>query len=357
MLCLKIIAVCFWFVLVPAILGDKGTDKHSEKENPVLSYVMGWMKLLAVFQILAIPSIFLKMRLTVLVILWSLLVLAWMIYLLWKNKGHYITLVKNAGLWSWHLCIYEYAAVFFIILQVVGVTMFASSDADDAMYVSTAVTADYTDTMFQYVGDTGAEYGQFPTRYVMSPFPIFVAALSRLISIHPTIVAHTILPVFFIPLSYCVYYLLFMELFGKNRRKAALGLCFLSLLNVWGNVSVYTAATFLFLRIWQGKAILANVILPLVIYWLFLVYDNALKSERLCMKNLMITMTAGCLVSSMGIFLEPMLAGVFAVVFALKRKEIRMFIQILTGCLPNVIYGLWYLVLISSIQGQIPRFL
>ncbi len=349
MLCLKILAVCFWLVFLPAILGNGAADKHSGKKSLVLSYVMGWMKLLALFQILAIPSIFLKVPLTVLVILWSFLVLSRMIYILWKHRRHYIDFVKNIGSWSRHLCVYEYAAVFFILLQVAGVTMFASSDADDAMYVSTAVTADYTDTMFQYVGDTGAEYSQFPTRYVMSPFPIFVAALSRLIRIHPTIVAHTILPVFLIPLSYCVYYLLFMELFKKNRRKAALGLYFLSLLNVWGNVSVYTAATFLLIRIWQGKAVLANVILPMIIYLLFLVYDNILKNETFCIKNLIITMTAGCLVSSMGIFLEPMLVGVFAVIFALKRKNIRNFFQILTGCLPNVIYGLWYLVLVSSL--------
>lgn len=352
MIILKIILLGFWFIFVPIMMGNRiGRTGKISGEKVLLSYVLGWIRMMAIFQLMALPLIFLYARLTTLVFLWSACILCILSYLIWRNRGNYKSALKSLHKMKTHLLATEVVAVLLIVIQLVGVSVFMSSDADDAFYVSEAVTSDYTDTMFQYMGDTGEPYKQFPTRYVMSPFPIFTATLSRLVCTHPTIVAHTLIPIFFIPMSYMVYYLLLNVLFKGNRKKVSLGLCFISILNIWGNVSVYTAATFLMIRIWQGKAILANIILPFITYFLIRIHKRILLDKEITKTGLLAPMMSACLVSSMGIFLAPILVGTYTLIsLIVSNRKIRDFFKILLGCLPNIIYGLWYLLLLKMVS-------
>ena len=67
----------------------------------------------------------------------------------------------------------------------------------------------------------------------------------RQVQMHPTIVAHTIMPVFFVALAYAVYVLLGQKLFRGDTRSTGMFLCFLSLIHVFSYYSVYTQGTFM----------------------------------------------------------------------------------------------------------------
>ena len=79
----------------------------------------------------------------------------------------------------------------------------------------------------------------------------------------------------FIPMSYGVAYMIAKRIFGDARLEISLFMVLYAVLQQYGYVSVYTASTFLLFRIWQGKAMLANVFLPC----LLLLGDTALKKR------------------------------------------------------------------------------
>ena len=166
------------------------------------------------------------------------------------------------------------AALILIAVQTVvcGTTM--HMDQDDAFYIGTAVTSVNTDSIFQYDCYTGAEYAVLPSRYILSPFPIFLAVLAQISGMHPTIIAHTVFPLLLIPLSYYVYWLIGRQMFQQSRDQAAVFLLLVSVVQMFSYYSVYTAGAFLLLRIWQGKAVLANILLPAVFYLGLLILDK-----------------------------------------------------------------------------------
>ena len=66
-----------------------------------------------------------------------------------------------------------------ILIQLVVVVLYAHMDEDDAFYVGTATTAVETDSLYAYNPYTGAAYNVLPSRYILSPFPAFLAVTSR----------------------------------------------------------------------------------------------------------------------------------------------------------------------------------
>ena len=356
MFVLKIFLIILWLVAVPIVLGNKMAENRQWDACTIfLSFIMGWIKMMAIFQIIAVPAIFLKINLSTLTIIWSIIIVGGLLY----NLYHYYMIRKTIRKCFWKekstWGTVEKIALGLVALQLVLVTFFTSSDMDDSFYVASAVTAEHTNTIFQYIGDTGAVYTQYPSRYVLSPFPIFTAMISRILQIHPAIVAHTIFPLIFIPMSYMVFYLIFRKCFTA-KKSAAIGTCVICILNIWSNISVYTASTFLLTRSWQGKAILANLIFPLLTYFFIEIYQLGEHGVAMKWRDLFFTMTTTCLLSSMGIFLALLFIAIYALVFLIARRKLRTIFKIIMCCIPNFIYGVGYLILLIYMFGAIPNF-
>lgn len=338
---LKLFLTGLWLVLVPSLIGILSLKKSGNHNHAALPYVQGWLIMMSVFQLLVIPMIFLRIRFHVLVIIWSVGMLALAILSLVLARRTYtykaIKLKRYLKAIPWTMVL----AIILISIQTLVIVFFQHVDDDDAFYVGTAVTTIQNNSMYEIDPYTGAQYGMFPSRYVLSPFPVFIALIGKLTMLHPTIMAHTILPFFLIPLAYLVYYLIGKELFRKDSKKIGTFLCMVSVLNIWGNFSVYTTSSFLMFRIWQGKSILGNILLPLVLFCML----RLSKDERKWYYwLLMITLVlSGSMVSSMGIFLMPMSLGIYAVINAIIKKEVKTFFKILLCCIPSVIYGFIYI--------------
>lgn len=96
-------------------------------------------------------------------------------------------------------------------------------------------------------------------------------------------------------------------------------------------------------RIWQGKAVLAAVILPFLIYLgLALVLEDQPEYPwlLLAMANL-----AACHVSSMGIMLAPVVTGLFVLLALVKNRSPRRFLYGILCCMPSLLLGSVYLCL------------
>lgn len=143
--------------------------------------------------------IFFKLPLHVLVAAYGCFALALAVYgslaLGRRKRSISEKLAASGKRFSWEMT----AAILLILLQVAVLVFYAHMDADDSFYVGTATTAVETDTIFEVNPYTGALYQALPRRYVLSPFPVFLAVVSRLCAgLHPAIVAHTVFSAVFL---------------------------------------------------------------------------------------------------------------------------------------------------------------
>lgn len=343
MLIVKIFFILFWMFLVPLLSGTLIVNQwlKNRTDNLFLTITCGYLFMLSSFYLLVIPLLFLKVEFNILVFCWSYIQLVICLLGAMLNFRKFTKIRSSIYCQIKSLPWFTFIVVLLILMQAFILAKYVHIDDDDAFYVATATTAVSTNTISQIDPYTGDPYLYYQMRYVLSPFPIFIATLSKLVMIHPTIFAHTIIPAVFIPLSYLVLALLASLLFPSNKNKQMLFLLFLCILNIWGNVSIYTTSSFLLFRIWQGKAVLANIILPATLIFAYFAMSG--KSQFRKWILLLSCSISACLASSMGIILAPIMISCMGIIYFLKTKGIRTLIYAIICCTPCVLCGLAYI--------------
>lgn len=338
------IAMLFiWFGLVPVMLGMLYTKfSGGDRDSLMLNYCSGLIIMLALCQLTAVPGVMNEGSFTFVCNLYVGIITGLCLLSLILNITFYARIFR-AVFGRLKGCPWTiWAAVALIVLQTMVITVGRHIDDDDAFYIGVAVAAQETDEMYTVDPYTGQEYDELPSRYVLSPFPVFMAASGEITGVHPTIVAHTVFPLFLIPFTYMIYGLLGRQLFGKERRLAGFFLILVCLLHVFSGYSVYTQGTFLLVRIWQGKAILAAALIPAVCYYCLRMAREKKGQAANCVMMLML-MLACCHVSSMGIMLGAVAMGIFGAACALWYRKPGMLLCGIISCIPNLIYSAIYL--------------
>lgn len=358
MIIVKGILALVIFLIIPTLLGFLITRFLKEYESNVfLAIVLGYLSEFAICQILAIPMIYAKATLTTMLIVYliitSFLSLVSIILNIKNVKEIIDENIKNIKKFPIGLAI---ITIVFIGIQIYGFIGYAHIDDDDAFYVGTATVAVQTDTLYRYSATTGEEQSgdHLSSRYRLAPFPVFTALVSKILEIHPAIIAHTVLPVIFIPIVYIIYGLIANELFKSDKKNVFLFLIIMSILHIWGNYSIRTNFTFLLFRIWQGKSVLANMIIPAII--LFFIMAEKYEFKFVNCLILLITILAGNFTTTMGIGLTPivlMLLSVTYEIFKINYKDIKNnnyklhfknVCKCFICCIPSIIYGIAYFV-------------
>lgn len=345
MLILKLIICMLVVFVVPVILGMLLTRFTSNKDNILFSFVIGYLMEFAILQIIAIPMIFLSFKFTTLLFSWTLLISILLIISIIVNRGKLKELnlkenFKNIFKKSNIIC---FVAIIFVIFQACYPIFNTYTNADDAFFVGTATTTIYENSMYKVAAEDGTFYGGFPTRYVLAPFPIYLAIISSIVKISPAIIAHSIFPPVFIILAYAIYTLLGEKLFNKDKTNVSIFVILLSILHIFGNYSDRTNFTYLLLRIWQGKAVLSSIILPAI----WLLFLNCIEEDKKIINwgILLMAIFASILTSEMAIALAPMTLMMLAFVFAIKDKKKSYLIKSAVCVLPSVAYFLIYLII------------
>ena len=332
MIVIKFLLFAIWLTIFPWAVGLIFNRWYVSEQrlSRLKTYLFGLMTEFVIFQIIAVCLTFLKSSLSLLTILWLIscgIVIALGIWTWIAQKNIYVAkekrhrrkrLFQKSNLENYVVAVVVIALVAF---QVIFVTLHVHDDLDDAWYVGTAVVSYFTDTLNLISPYTGEVMSQFHPDYVLSPWPIFCAILGKLSLTHPAVIMHTFLPIIMIPLCYLIYFLLGKEIFKQNTNKALWLLMFLCLLNIYGNWSIRSTSTFLLFRIWQGKAILSNCVIPLIIC-VFIYLVNDIENKKLYFVLLLITVMAGTMVSSMGVFLGPVMLFALSLVDLIWHRRI-----------------------------------
>ena len=216
------------------------------------------------------------------------------------------------------------------------------------------LTAD-SKRQFKYIDaiDLSRDLTRFHSSEQPQALPLWIAYVARMTGIHATIVAHTLLPLIFIPLTYYVFVQIGRKLFSDGSVKLPIFLTLVSIMQIWGNISIYTNETFFLTRTWQGKSVLANLIL-LVELWLMLELcarekDRERQEETGSQLSywllLAVNHIAAAMMTSMGAFLTAMLFGITALVAAIRYRSWSILWKTALCCIPNVVYLVLLLVL------------
>ena len=223
-----------------------------------------------------------------------------------------------------------------------------SFDGDDAEYVAQSLVTVQSNTMYRILPYTGGTTS-LDIRHSLAVLPIWIAYIGRMTGLHTTILAHSVLPFVWIPLTYMVFYEIGKHLFRRKTEKAQGGLSlfmvFIALFQMFGNVSIYTNETFFLTRTWQGKAVAASFVIPVTIWLMLWIFDGEEEKKRRRKKEpvaaiwvllVLTNMTAG-VCTSMVVFLNVVLIG--AAAFWLMIAEKKFSILIKAGCVNEHMYS------------------
>lgn len=334
---LKILACLLWFVIVPEFVGLGILSFKKDNKNMIFALIIGYLLGYAIFQLLAIPMIFMHLKFTTLAYSWAIIMIILTIISIFLFRKNLRDILKenidNLKKLPKFLSI---IVLIIILFQAFVAFKYMHEDYDDSNFVAKATIALDTNTLYEY-DDEGDELDSIPSRTGLAPYPFYTATIAKLIGIHPTIVAHTVFPPICIFIAYMVYYLLGKSLFKNDNKKALIFVLILSILYMFGDYSRYTVFVRLLYRIWQGKSMVCAVILPFI-WYLFLEYIGK-ENDNFYWIILFITMLGANLLSSMSLYLPLVSGGILTLIYAIKYKKPIYILKFVICCIPSLIYG------------------
>lgn len=343
-----------FLLLVPTVVGGIAAGAVGEESRGATALIFRWVSgqiiLWAGFQIICVPMILAQRSFQDVVVLFSgymaamaILALAVSIH---RRAGGFVTgRVHNINRQKDAMAFLLWGCVAgLVLLQLVLACLLSYEEGDDAFYVAVSTITVDADNMYQKLPYTGGTTG-LDARHGLAPMPVWVAYLARISGMRAVTVAQVILPLALIVMTYGIYLLLGKRLFPEGRRKLPLFMLILQFLVLFGGYSTYSAENFLLVRTAQGKSVMANIVIPFLLY-LFLVIMERLQAEGKTGMGLWLmvglTMVTGCLCTTQGALLTCMLLGIVGLCMAACYRRWRIVLPMMgCGILP-VCFALLY---------------
>lgn len=307
------------------------------KENASFALIMGYFLYFSVFEIIVVPMIILWVPLRSFSIGWGIFLAAVAVsavMLLWKQwKGQLTGMPAVFQKHSWMLLL----AAAVILLQCIIVVLNQDVAMDAAYYVGTVSTSVYTGTMERYNPYTGALLRYFNKRYVFSGYPMHNAVWCELLGLHPVVQTKVIMPVINVLTANLIVYQLGKILFDDHRKKADLMVCFVCVLQLFSDTT-FSTGRFFFTRSYEGKALLANIAIPAVLYCCIRFWKR--EEEKLWILLFLASLSAVTFSGSSIIAAAGIAAGILPVLC--WRRQFSKLIPLGICILPEAVYLLLY---------------
>ena len=253
--------------------------------------------------------------------------------------------------------------IFFVIMafQMVMAVIMASFDGDDAYYVVESLLAQQADVMNTILPYTGTSTS-LDMRHALAAITMWIAFVAKESGIHATVLSHSIMPLFFIPLVYLVYVEIGRVLFRAKQQVIPVFMIIVAFLLMFGNVSIYTPATFFLMRTWQGKALVANLVFPLI-FWIFLwmfeeagttpppnrrekEWEQPRRDWCPWIELFFVNMLSG-MCSSLGVIFGSGLIALLTLILLVYTRKVRVLLGAMLCIVPNIVYLMIYFSLIG----------
>ncbi len=232
-----------------------------------------------------------------------------------------------------------------VLFQLYKAVFFAYADGDDAYYVAVSELMGNGENSLYIKNPYTGGPTSLQLRYAMAPFPLWVGYFARIFGIKATVVSHVCMPIILIPVTYIIYNMIGEKLFEANKEKKYIFLCLLAVFILFAHYSYNSAEVFLLTRTRQGKAALANIVIPLM----FCFFQNLASKDEFKVNisdyiKIELVAIATMLTSVFGnILVLIMLFGLFIYSF-IRRAKWKDRILVATMAIPSlVVVGVYFL--------------
>jgi len=321
--------------------------KHMNRlqKTPAMTYVCGWFVSFFLFELTAVPFILLEQSFTMLVMVYTCIVLLVLGISLWQGRSLwrcYLEEIQQIREMPLHVKLGWSVFYVLVFFQMAYAVLYGHYDGDDAYYIATAVLTDTFDTMYLRDAYTGYIY-PLDVRHAFSPTPIYQAWLSRLSGIAPAVVAHTVLGVVWLGFLYCVYGQIASRILWNRKNYKPVFMILIAVWFMYGNVSLYTTETFVMTRIWQGKGLMAGMVLPAMFLCLLYLAQESV-SQGMWLLFICVCMSA-VFATSVAFMVIPTMTGIAAVMIGIKKKSVKYGVDLFLCCLPCLLLALCYFIM------------
>lgn len=379
----KLAALIVWMVLAPALTGLLPCSLlPRQKRTPGVLILAGYFMTFAVFELIALPILLFTYGgdfhlLTRVFSVVSVFMAVLGFVLCGGAKGlSFAGLTDESEGQGARIAGFILWAVFGVLLLFELYMAFTNLffDGDDAYYAVSSVITSQKGTMYRVLPYTGGST-KLDVRHALALFPMWISYIAGIAGMHPTAVTHSVMPLLMIPLAdlsaaCAVKHILRREVFdGKRSAAFPLFMILTALLQIFGNVSIYTPETFLMMRSWQGKSLFVNFIIPAV-FWMFLwaaeLYGErpagrqggeAVPQESAAFRRekrfiwimLALMVVTGGLSSSMAVVMTMGLIWLCGFFISLAVRKAAIFRGAVLSCIPGCLYVLLFLYLLKTL--------
>ena len=327
------------------------TGRNEKNRSIAFTVLVGFFLYYSLFTLFALPVMYRWRPLSMLAALWGGAVAVICILSLILNrrviKPMFAELFKS---------VWEHKAVCIILVLGVaiqlGVVLYSYQfTLDAAYYVANVTTSLRTNSLGIYNPYTGDWQDHFEMRYFFATYAYQDAVMCKWLGTQALIQTKIIMASAVIILTNMVCYLTAKELTeGKERAVPVLTLLFAGLINFFF-ITIYTTSAFLLTRTYEGKSILANIVLPMLLL-LFIRSVKAGKTEGLlffvvCIGSTVISNTSNMLVpAALAVLFVPYIVGLLA---KKQVKEAAKNTAVMVMCmLPGIVLALVYVAYVKG---------
>ncbi len=360
---IAVLKLLLWLIAAPTVIGVLfNFILPADKRKPGITFLLGAMIYFASFELVAIPCMvnityhafaYCVKYYNIVLGIMAVLGVVRVVYALCIRKDRSLILVTDmddrSQFKAMQIETKVYWGIFFALVafQMVMAVVMASFDGDDAYYVVESLLtqqADVMNTILPYTGNSTS----LDIRHALAVITMWIAYVSKMSGVHATIVSHSVVPLLFIPLVYLVYVEIGKIIFRDRRDFTPIFMIIVSVLMIFGNVSIYTPATFFLMRTWQGKALVCNLVFPFII-WIFLWMMEDKEETKLGLSRVapwvmlgLINMFSG-MCSAMGVIFGSGLIALLTLILLFMTKRWTVIVGAFLCVIPNLVYLALYL--------------
>lgn len=355
MIIIRLLILGISLLVIPTLTGTLFGKEKGKRENPVFYWISGQMLLWSGFLLICVPLILRKQPFSYVCGLFHgyqgvLLLLA--IFMAVRRKQRSVEVLKKEDKKEVTKSVGRTVKIWWmafwllLCLQWVLTILLAYEEGDDAFYFATATITEQSNTMYLILPYTGFATG-LDARHGLAPFPVWIAYLAKVSGIPALVVAQILLPLALMGMAYGIYFLIAKKLCTEKEEAIPMFMVLVEVLYLFGGYSLFTAENFLLVRAAQGKAVIACIILPYLLYLLMRMLDKIQKQEKSGMGFWVLmasTTTAACLCSTLGTILSSMMLGVAGLCVAVSYRKGKILIPMVACCVVPVCMALLYFV-------------
>lgn len=237
-----------------------------------------------------------------------------------------------------------------IIIMLVMTWLYYRPDADDSFYVSNVTLFANSTIINPYDSSFGIQSLGTVPMYDFQIWELFMAIISNIFHLEAVTMMHTVCLPWLLLISSSAFMLLGDVLTKGNVKKSMYFFTLLTIFHLFGGYAVYSEGSFLLSRIWQGKAVYLNVVLPVMIA---LILSNIRKDLQYFGILILLCVLTGIALNPTSMYVMGFELLFMTIVLTCINRKKRYLLHIIPSILTVIFFTLMIYLRASKFDGQI----